>query len=219
MNKTFHWKRLASIAACLAVVAAIAISFLHNIPVSDLPGQGTSSVESQTNEGNAPSQAPSGVSHMFGGFLLTAYAAETEGQTLSVNYLSETAPVILQPDVEVGLASYSPFMNSVPGLPFTFGMANGADHALAIRVSVDGGELLKWDIESGVITQCGRSVECMNGETLYWSPIDESRESFSPEAVITVEAVDGNTVLGEQEIIITSHNYIYSARAGELERT
>lgn len=200
-------KKLAPVAACLTV-AVLAVVTVSQLTYTNNSG-------TATNEGNGDISAPSSSSKnvQFKGFVLTAYAAKNPGEILTANYVSETAPTELQPNVDILLATYSPAMSCVPGLPFTF---NNLDMSLMTKVSVDKGELLKWDIESGIITHCGQSMICDNGETLYWSPLDDF-DCAGDEATITVTATNGKSEFGEQTIDITSENFIYSAKANELK--
>lgn len=217
-------RKVLPIAACLVLVAAITMITsnqlsLINSPLSPNTVTVTDDGILNQNDGDTGSQISNTgvISRVFGGFILTAYAADSEGQTLTAQYLSETTPTTLKPNVEVGLASYSPAMSSVPGLPFTFGVADIADEALSIRVSVIEGELLRWDIASGKVTGLGKNVECKSGETLYWSPI--GGETPSTGTIITAEALEGDAVLGKQEIFISSENFLYKATVGELQLT
>lgn len=220
----YLWRKVLPIAACLVLVVAVTMVTANQLSLINSPLSPSNVVVTDDgilhqNNGDTGSQIPDNgvISRVFGGFMLTAYAAESEGQTLTAQYLTETTPTILKPNVEVGLASYSPTMSSVPGLPFTFGVADTADEALSIRVSVIEGELLRWDITSGKVTRLGENVECKSGETLYWSPI--GGETPSTGTIITAEAVEGDAVLGKQEIIITSEKFFYKATVGELQLT
>lgn len=217
-------KRLSPIAACLviAIAAVIALPHFTNINNGNIISQGNESgssmnsmeppVTTDLSTGNASADTGLSDPTAFKGFILTAYAAKEPGEVLSVNYLTETTPTELQPNVEVLLASYTPILNSVPGLPFTIENSN---EALMARVSVDNGELLMWDIESGMITPCGQSVEIENGVTLYWSPIAES--NAVNEATIIVTATDGKKDFGVQTISVTYDGQFYRATAGEFQ--
>ena len=144
--------------------------------------------------------------------VLTAYASAKEGQVLTANFLSEASPTVLQPNVEVLLPEYTPLTSSVPGLPFTFGTG---EYGYGISITVDNGELLGWNQETGSITHYGKSAACNSGETLYWSPIDKGSTASS--ATISVSATDGEKIIGTQNITITETKPgLYSATAGEL---
>ena len=152
---------------------------------------------------------------LFHGFVLTAYAAGEAGEALTANFMSDTTSIILQPDVEVLLATYSPLMSSVPGLPFTFDVENG-DYA--IKVTVNNGQLCKWNQQTGVVTNYGNEIICSKGETLYWTPFDTDVKRIESTAIITVSAMEDNKVVGKQDIFVTvTDDYCYKARIGKLE--
>jgi len=148
----------------------------------------------------------------FSGFILTAYAANEEGGSITANFMSEATSIILQPNVDVLLGAYSPLMSSVPGLPFRFNTEDDCE----IEVSVDTGILCRWDIQNGIVTQCGKTTSCAKGEILYWSPLTENKEPIE-NAVITVTATDKGKTVAEQTISIISNNFIYSACIDELK--
>lgn len=159
----------------------------------------------------------------FNGFVLTAYAAEAEDTYLSADYQKDTIATVLKPDVKVLLAAYSPLMSSVPGLPFTFSLNSSGDNSLqadSMKITVDNGELLSWDIGTGIVTSKGTSVSCKNGETLYWSPLsttDSQRTNItSLDTQIIITAIMEGKEIGQQTIYITEVNGNYYAKVGEL---
>ncbi len=85
-----------------------------------------------------------------------------------------------------------------------------------IEVSVDTGILCRWDIQNGIVAQCGKTTACAKGEILYWSPLTENKEPVE-NAIITVTATDKGKTVGEQTISIISNNFIYSACIDELK--
>ena len=139
----------------------------------------------------------------FSGFVLTAYAAGDND--------ASKIPTVLQDDVEVVLAEYSPVMSSVPGYPFTFGVADG-DYEL--QISVDWGHFNYWEPPAGVVTNLGNRTTVKNGSTLYWSPDETASLDEIPNAIITVKAVNNGEIVGSQEIIITNTDYMYRAKLG-----
>ncbi len=126
--------------------------------------------------------------------------------------MSEATSIVLQPNVDVLLGSYSPLMSSVPGFPFRFNTEDDCE----IEVSVDTGILCRWDIQNGIVTQCGKTTSCAKGEILYWSPLTGNKE-LAENAIITVTATDKGKTVGEQTISIKSDNFIYSACIDELK--
>lgn len=207
VKRTMRIWRVASVAACAAVIfATMFIIAQHN----ELPWSSPVPNESNQISTNTPNVKDY---PKFTGFVLTAYAAEEKGQILTANFLTDTAPTVLEPDVEILLATYTPAMSSVPGLPFTFDIT---DDSYAMQISVDKGTLYKWDIQSGVVSECGNTTVCAKGETLYWSPFDVNTNAVE-NAVIMVTALDNEKAVGKQEIFITSDDFFYSATIGELE--
>ena len=185
-------KNLVKIAACLLVVGIGIFSvpyFLYN----------ENAENSKTNDFT---------------FIVTAYAATESGSALTVNYLSETVATELKPNVEVNLPFYTPVMSSVPGFPF---IITTSDETLKTSVQVDNGRLLKWDRKIGIVTDL-KTVTLENGETIYWSPFDESFENkVADKATITVTATDGLKNYGTQTINIVSDGLHYKASAGDMK--
>lgn len=194
-----------SAAVCFVLMIGVAAVISDQINRAPLPeysgGPGISAVGG--NEGTGHRQS-------FGGFVLTAYAAEENGVT--VDFTSEDTAVILQPNVDVLLGKYTPLMSSVPGLPFKF---CAADHC-GMEVSVDKGTLCRWDSENGSVTQCGQTTSCAEEEILYWSPLTEDGETVE-NAVITVIAKDEGRIVGEQKMYISSKDFIYSVCMDEVK--
>jgi hypothetical protein len=195
------------------------------------PGQtaqpGQSDQASQADPANGATAADE-KSDSFSGFILTAYAAETEGTYLTDDYQKDTIVTELKPYVKVLLANYSPLMNSVPGFPFTFHFntddINTGDSGLVradgLKITADNGDLLSWDNGTGIITSHGTSVTCNSGETLYWSPLSadssRNRERTAKDTQITVTAMKNGEELGRQIIYISEVNGNYYAEIGEL---
>jgi hypothetical protein len=141
---------------------------------------------------------------VFSGFVLTVYAADNTDSVLSPTYDRDTTPVELTPDAEILLPEYSPFMSSVPGLPFTIGYREAGENEAAadsININVDNGEILTWDRKGGTVENKGKSYSCKAGETIYWSPLAEGSIAKGG-AVITLTAVKNNEEAGTQKFLI-----------------
>lgn len=212
-----------SLAACV-ILAATAVILItgqtgnSNISAleSDNPQYNQTSIPS---DNKLPGEADKQTA--FKGFVLTAYAANSETLSLSANYINETENIALEPDVKILLAQYTPTMSSVPGLPFTVDIAQNdkdSSYIEAINVYADSGELLRWDRNTGVISHGGQSTVIDSGETIYWSPLYSHDPDDMGVITISVEAVSGGAVIGRQSIFITRDNKgYYYATAGELE--
>jgi len=157
---------------------------------------------------------------VFSGFVLTVYAAEVEGTNLSVNYKEDAISTVLTPKVEVLLANYSPLISSVPGLPFSFNFNDSDSGSLkpdSIKVTIDYGELLTWNTETGIVNFEGKSISIQTGATLYWSPlISINGDEVVEKAQIAVTAMKDGKEIGKQTIYITEIDGDYYATVGEL---
>lgn len=214
------WRLLPLAASLVIVIVAAAFALYRNshwfvnqgdneIPQNHAKPD---NVTAQNPQSNYSEDSPYIVNKPSNFLVLTAYASAKEGQVLTANFLSEASPTVLQPNVEVLLPEYTPLTSSVPGLPFTFGTG---EYGYDISITVDNGELLGWNQETGSITHYGKSAACSSGETLYWSPIDEGSTTSS--ATISVSVTDGEKMIGKQKITITETKPgFYSATAGEL---
>lgn len=192
--------------ACLVLIVC-AVTAIPNLRNNDslIENPGSSYVDTTDPKEETNHHQP------FGGFVLTAYAANKEDGMITSDFMSEDTSIVLQPNVDVLLGKYSPLMSSVPGLPFRFNSEDDCE----IEVSVDKGILCRWDIQNGIVTQCGKTTSCAKGEILYWSPLTENEESVE-NAIITVTATDKGKTVGEQKITIISNDFIYSACMDEL---
>ena len=98
----------------------------------------------------------------FPGFKVTAYSSKTKDQNLTSDYLSNTLPVTLSLNTTTNLATYSPIMSCAPGLPLKFDIS---DTKYKLSISVDIGNFNKWNISTGIVTECKKKVLCNSGQT------------------------------------------------------
>lgn len=211
--------RWISIAASIILLlgAGATIFFLNNRNIND-------DVSEDINESSAVADKDddkntAGDSSDFTGFAIIAYTIEENNKEyLSANYLNETASTVMEPNVKILLARYSPLMSSVPGLPFTFNITDKSIEIDSITVSVNSGNLLLWDAQEddGAVQDCGAEYICNIGETLYWSPLDETENSIVSNATIIVTAIKDDKEIGHQTINIIFDGNNYYAVAGEF---
>ena len=94
-------------------------------------------------------------------------ATQSQVQILALSAGQEEEPQALQIGVEMPLGAYRLESSMVPGFPFIFQWENGGQSA---EVSVSQGSLLRWDRQTGQVTDAGKKTNCKNGETLYYAP-------------------------------------------------
>jgi hypothetical protein len=203
------------IAAALIFILSFSINNYRSAPAEPaepiIASETIASENHSASEEAADTESPLSVEKQEFDFVLTVYAAASEGQVLTPEFMTATIPTALQPDTKVLLASYSPLMGSVPGLPFTFATTEGA---YDIQASVDNGTLCQWDIQLTTVTQLGNKVLPSKGETLYWSPLQENG-GLAENATITLTIYEGDKILGTQDIIITQEDYLFYATIGQ----
>lgn len=123
---------------------------------------------------------------MYGGFEITAYAANGD-------------KILLSQDVEISLGKYSPIMNSVPGFLFHIGFIRTAVEE--IQVSVDNGTILTWEPSNGIVEAKGKRYICQAGDTIYWSPLSKDGV-LSEEGTLTISAIKNSSEIMKTEILI-----------------
>lgn len=207
-NHTTHVKhsnyyKVGAVFACLALVIAIGIPILNNINTDSNIQNDSIIVKNNNTE--------------FNGLVLTAYTPCKSGQYLTKNYLEETKATVITPNVEILLASYSPAMSSVPGLPLKFDLEsdkNSKTKVDKIVITIDNGDLLDWDSMTGIVTNNGKIYECDAGQTLYWSPL--TKDKVVTEVKMKISTVKDDKIIATQNITISEKNYLYYATADEM---
>ncbi len=136
-------------------------------------------------------------SPLFGGFTVTAYAADGTSMTV-------------KPEIEFPLGRYSMFMSSVPGFPVKIS-AEGADR---IAIHSSEGQLLSWKPSDSRVREQGSHMETEPGGTFYWSPIEEQKSSTAAVgSTLEVTAYRGEQELGTGKIEIQStDDDLYTAK-------
>lgn len=137
---------------------------------------------------------------LFDGFIITTYA-------------NVGIPVVVKPNAEFALGKYELTMNSVPGLPVKV----VCDEAATIKLTVTDGELLLWKPLDPIVINKGNTLEIKSGDTVYWSPLNETSSNIlATNCILTMEAYKNNEKLGSNTIKIKSNdNYSYSGRLSE----
>ena len=111
------------------------------------------------------------------------------------------------------LGEYSPFMSSVPDMPFSFELSSSAEN-IRIEVAADShGSIQLWGKNSSegslTMTRETKKLSCKPGDIIYWAP-----KSFKPgKSRLTVRLYKGSELLGTQAIRITcDKSYKYRAK-------
>ncbi len=140
---------------------------------------------------------------LFSGFNVVAYAAGSEGATLTGNYPEETTATVMAPKVEIMLPTYSPLMSSVPGLPFDIRFETPQGEEIApdrIEVTIDQGSLCTWNQVTFKVEEKGEAVTLKESMTLYWSPL--YMDKAVNEITMTIQSMHGDTTVDTQVIVI-----------------
>lgn len=158
-------------------------------------------------------------------FTLKVYATEKENTYLTENYNIETEEKILEPKVELLLASFNPTMSSVPGLPFKIELNNANNLEDEILITTDSGKICTWNKETGEVQTKGKSTSITNTCTLYWTPDFEKNDNNSIKyeqniwkesdiktiAKIDISVQKNDAVLYENVVYIGEKDYNYYA--------
>lgn len=216
-RKRIQW---ISIAASIVLVVGVGVTTISlqngnlKIDAPKVTDEGSSATEKSDNENITSNNTD------FKGFAITAYTIDKNGEAyLSANYMNETTASVMEPDVKILLARYSPLMSSVPGLPFTFDITDESIEIDSISVHADSGKLLTWDAQNGdaTVNDCGTEYNCSTGETLYWSPLNEEENSIVSNSKITVSAIKDEKEIGYQTINIIFDGENYFAVIGKFK--
>lgn len=129
-------------------------------------------------------------------------AAQSQVQILALSAGQEENPKALQIGVEMPLGAYRLESSATPGFPFIFQWENGEQSG---EVSVSQGSLLRWDRQTGQVTDAGKKTICKNGETLYYAPPEDG--SLSESDSLTICVADER-----QSVLIWSREGTYFAK-------
>ncbi|MDD2208530.1 MAG: hypothetical protein PHU45_04170 [Bacilli bacterium] len=135
--------------------------------------------------------------------VISVYAMESDNYYLTTNYQKETNKQILKPNIKIKLARYNKAMSSVPGIPiaFDFNYGNQANTDY-IKISINNGDILTWDITTGIVNNLGDNYSLQNNGILYFNP--------SSDTIITVVGIKNNIEVFKKNIKIildTEYNY------------
>ena len=157
-----------------------------------------------------PTSTPNKKNGIFSPLTVTAYAAERSGNTIDEGItLPENIPIVL--------SQYSPFMSSVPAMPFSFSyQQESTDGEIHFVVTADPlGTLQKYQQLGGIWELVGesKSLECKPSEKIYWQPssnfhtasedkLDKNLQGITDE---TMEDFSGGVDLEPENPNITSN--------------
>ncbi len=199
-NHISYNKKIALAASFILVLAVCIPTLLHN---SNFPNQKKPSIVSNSSISNTSEMK---------GVVVVAYSPKMSGQTITANYINETLPVEMKPDISVVLPSYSPLMSSVPGFPFEFKTkvtdgTRASDYDM--EISVDNGSLISWNINTGEIIDNAKLYKGKSKETLYWSPLNKQEIAENAEICVTINK--NKKKIFSQIITITQKNHVFYA--------
>ncbi|MDE7432695.1 MAG: hypothetical protein K2N34_12390 [Lachnospiraceae bacterium] len=129
------------------------------------------------------------------------FEAKSESQSLTGLYASEMVKREVAKGEKTNIGMYSPLMSSIPGYPLTVSSSNVTDDetsSATVKVTVDGGELLRWDIQTGKITPLGTEGSFRLGDNIFWSPLSD--ETVCKSAVIMVELYEEEQMIDRVKI-------------------
>ncbi len=116
---------------------------------------------------------------IFGGFVITAFAADNSSFEV-------------KPNVDFLIGKYQLTMSSVPGFPLKI----ECNDAESIKVSITDGELLLWNSSDGKIHNKGKELIINSGDTIYWTPLQKN----SPNTVVSSSTINIIAYKGDEEI-------------------
>lgn len=123
---------------------------------------------------------------IFGGFVITAFAADNSSFEV-------------KPNVDFLIGKYQLVMSSVPGFPLKI----ECDDAESIKVSITDGELLLWNSSDSKIHNKGKELIINSGDTIYWAPLQEdSSNTLTSSSTVNIIAYKGDKEIGKNIIKI-----------------
>lgn len=121
------------------------------------------------------SDSAAGKKNIFSSLKVIAYAAETTDE-------SSEEGTELENNVPVILSKYSPFMSSVPAMPFSFSYSKDSEtDDIHFSISSDEmGILQKYDQNVyWTLTEENTTLECRPDEKIYWSPTENITDAIN----------------------------------------
>lgn len=129
-------------------------------------------------------------------------AGQSQVQILTLGAGQEEEPQALQIGIEMPLGDYRLESSMTPGFPFVFQWEMEEESG---EVCVSRGSLLRWDRQTGQVTDAGKQTVCKNGETLYYAPLEGGQLAERDSLAICV--------VGErQSVLIWSQGGTYFAK-------
>lgn len=139
------------------------------------------------------------------------------GLSLTLNGCNNGSTEIDENGVKVQalIDEYALTISSVPGLPLEISVEDNKHiENLVIRITVESGELIQWEKESGEIKILGNTKDLNYDNTiLYWQPIDKNRsiiEDKEIELQIDLLNKDTNKLVNSNNYIIVENEGLYS---------
>ena len=189
-------KILAGIVAfsATAAVLCVAVNTFSNKEIG-VDKKADVAFEQTTNEDNIVIEANERIA-------VCLYAAKTEGQCVDASYEQTMKKTEIREGETVNMGIYNPALSSVPGYPITISYKDTNDDCSneKINIEVDGGDLVTWDISTGIVNNIGKSGEFDLGDSIYWSALENDRTCSS--ATITIQYIVQDEVIETRRIRI-----------------
>lgn len=139
------------------------------------------------------------------------------GLSLTLNGCNNGSTEIDKNGVKVHalIEEYALTMSSEPGLPLEISVEDNKNiENLAIRITVESGELIQWEKESGEIKILGNTKDLNYDNTiLYWQPIDKNRSIIEDKEIeLRIDLLNKNTneIVNSDNYIIVENERLYS---------
>jgi hypothetical protein len=126
-------------------------------------------------------------------FSLVVYASDSSGKK---------SEIVMEPNIQIGIAKYSLAMSSVPGFPFKYAGQN----IKSVEFSADHGKFILWGSDYK-ITEAGKSVKSDKDKYVYWSPVEGSNAVNEATLTVTIKTENKKTI--KKTIKINSDNEMF----------
>lgn len=121
---------------------------------------------------------------------------QSQVQILTLGAGPEEKPQALQIGIEMPLGDYRLESSMTPGFPFLFQWEMEEESG---EVCVSKGSLLRWDRQTGQVTDAGKQTVCKNGETLYYAPLEGGQLAENDSLTICVAGERQSVLIQSRE--------------------
>lgn len=146
--------------------------------------------------------------------IVYVYEAQNKSQPVTSLYASEMVKREVKTDTKIYLGSYNSLTSSVPGYPMmisnnSFNESEQNEKNL-IRISVDKGNLIRWDKDTGKTTEVGKEGFFEPNDNVFWSPLDDGILCKSARIIVDL-LEDKNKIATSSIIIEEQESGVYTA--------